>query len=152
MLLQHTPWSILMNLMKIWRPSWIYPFPLVKSHKWTQKWIPWPNFSYFRGITLEYTPNIDDFIIHPVFKMAADAILNTAKRSMITSGYHLRKCSLGPTLQESTIKKTLYIFFRLPWNIPFHTQTISNEEIENFGRSLIPYCMSYHKIYTFKWY
>ena len=49
-------------------------------------------FSNSKGITLEYTPKIDDFIIHPVFKMAAAAILNISFSPMITTGYHLEVC------------------------------------------------------------
>ena len=62
-------------------------------------------YSNSRGITLEYTIKNDDSIISPVFKMAADAILNNLISPVITSGYHLRKCSLGSSLQESTMKK-----------------------------------------------
>ena len=107
--------------MEYWQPSWIYPFPGAKSHKWPQKWILWPKFSNSRGITLEYTPKIDDFITCPVFIMAADTILNNLSSPVINSGYHIRKCSLGPTLQESTIKKLKELF----WVSPRFTCTIT---------------------------
>ena len=43
--------------------------------------------------------------------MAANPILNTTKPSMITLGYHLRKCSLGPNLQESIINTSITLIY-----------------------------------------
>ena len=97
------------------QPSWISSYLVLLWLFRPLKWIPWPKFGYFRGIKHESSPNFDDFVKIAVFKMAANAILNISNSSTITSGYRLKNCSLGPILQESTLKKTLTIFFSLPW-------------------------------------
>ena len=43
--------------------------------------------------------------------MAADAILNTTFPLVITLGYHLRKCSLVPILQESIMKTSISLIY-----------------------------------------
>ena len=107
------------KLMESWRPSWIYSFPGAKCHEWPQKWIIWPKFSNSRGITHDYNPKTNNFVKSAVFKMAANAILNISNPSTITLGYRLENCSLGPILQESTLKKTLTIFFGYPLGSPW---------------------------------